>query len=305
MHPKISIITPSFNQGRFIQETVKSVLSQNYPDFEHIIIDGGSTDGTLDILKKYSHLKIVSEPDSGQAAAVNKGLRMATGDIIGWLNSDDTYYPGVFDKVARTIDPEKGIFIIMGRCAYVDEHGKTTGKEHPSMFLSHERVVEIWKGYTIPQPAVFFHKQVYEKCGGLDESLYFCLDYDLFIRYSKLYHFHSINELFATYRYHASSKSVEILQGELLKKSMDVSRKYWGAPTTLSHWRYLLSYILYGGKIGIHSLNRLNMAEKSFYEKAWPAFSRDVFISFILFPPTLFRHVIMPRLSAYFRKGGG
>lgn len=305
MYPKISVVTPSYNQGCFIEETVKSILSQNYPNFEHLIIDGGSTDGTLDILKKYPHLTIVSEPDKGQAAAVNKGLCLATGEIIGWLNSDDTYYPGVFEKVAAIIAPDKGIFIVMGRSAYVDERGWPTGKEHPSMFLSHARVVEIWKGYTIPQPAVFFHRQVYEKCGGLDEGLYFCLDYGLFARYSRDYSFIPINELFATYRLHPASKSLAISQGALLEKSMEVSRRYWGAPTTLSYWRFLLSYILYGGKIGILSLKRLNAAEQSFYNKEWPAFLRDSIISFILFPPIVFRHVILPRLSSYFKKARG
>jgi len=102
--PKITIVTPSFNQGNFIDENIQSVLTQNYPNFEHIIIDGGSIDGTVDILKKYSHLKWVSEPDRGQASALNKGFRMATGDVIGWLNSDDSYLPGTFEVVARAFD---------------------------------------------------------------------------------------------------------------------------------------------------------------------------------------------------------
>ena len=102
--PKITIVTPSFNQGKFIDENIQSVLTQNYPNFEHIIIDGGSIDGTVDILKKYSHLKWVSEPDRGQASALNKGFRMATGDVIGWLNSDDSYLPGTFEVVARAFD---------------------------------------------------------------------------------------------------------------------------------------------------------------------------------------------------------
>ena len=302
MHPKISIITPSYNQGLFIEETIKSVFSQDYTNFEHIVIDGGSTDDTLDILRRYPHLKIVSEPDSGQAAAVNKGLRMATGDIIGWLNSDDIYYPGVFKEIAGTIHPEKGPFIVMGRCLFVDENGKPTGKEHPSEFISSHGVIKIWKGYTIPQPAVFFHRHVYEKCGGLDEKLYFCLDYDLFVRYSRIYHFHKINKPFATYRLHSSSKTNEILQGELLEKSLEVSRRYWGSPRSLSYWSYLLSYLCFGGKLAVMSLKRLNRAERCFYERQWTVFLRDLFISFLLFPPVLFTHVIFPAGKSVFQE---
>jgi len=98
--PSISIVTPSLNQGRYIEQTIQSVLLQNYPNFEHIVIDGGSTDGTVEILKKYPHLKWISEKDSGQSEALNKGLKMATGDIIAWINSDDWYAEGAFNNVA-------------------------------------------------------------------------------------------------------------------------------------------------------------------------------------------------------------
>ena len=124
MLSKISIITPSFNQGSFIETTILSVLEQGYPNFEHIIVDGGSTDDTLAMLARYPHLTVISEPDQGQAEAVNKGLRRASGEIIGWLNSDDTYYPGALAGAAETIDPAKGIYVAMGRCAYIDEAGK-------------------------------------------------------------------------------------------------------------------------------------------------------------------------------------
>src|SRR5512138_2934462 len=131
MTPRISIITPSFNQGIFIEATIRSVLDQGYPELEHIIVDGGSTDNTPAILARYPHLKVISEPDRGQADAVNKGLRLATGEIIGWLNSDDTYYHGALAEAARIIDPAKGVSIAMGRCAYIDEEGSPTGAEHP------------------------------------------------------------------------------------------------------------------------------------------------------------------------------
>ena len=296
--PKISIVTPSFNQGDYIEETIKSVLQQNYPNLEHIVVDGGSTDHTRQILAKYPHLKIICEPDRGQADAVNKGLRAAKGDIIGWLNSDDTYYPGVLDSVAQTIDPQRGIFIAMGRCAYIDEAGRPTGREHPSKFLSHRRVVEIWKDYTIPQPALFFHKAVYEQCGGLDEGLYFALDYDLFLRYTKAFAIHTVDRVWATYRIHTESKTTEISQGELLEKSLTVSRRYWGDPTALSYWQYLASYWLYGGRLGVASLKEVGRAVDCYQGGKIVPFAWHFLLSLLLYAPTTLRHLILPSLQA-------
>jgi glycosyltransferase involved in cell wall biosynthesis len=301
VNPTFSIITPSFNQGLFIEATIKSVLAQNYTAFEHIIVDGGSTDDTPDILSRYPHLKIIREPDRGQADAVNKGLRAARGDIIGWLNSDDTYYLGVFEAVAGTIDPANGVYIVMGHCAYIDEDGTATGREHPSAFTGHRRVVEIWKGYTIPQPAVFFHRKVYEQCGGLDESLYFALDYDLFLRYTRRFAIHPVDQLWATYRLHMSSKTTEISQAELLEKSLVVSRRYWGASSTLSYWRYLASYWMHGGRLGVLSLRRVNRAERAYQERRLAGFFGNLLLSFLWFPPTASRLLILPGIRMLFR----
>src|SRR5262245_60443486 len=106
--PRISIVTPSFNQGQYIAETIESVLAQKYPDVEHIVMDGGSTDSTLDILQRYPHLHVISESDRGQADAINKGFRLVTGTIWGFLNSDDTLLPGTLARVAQEIDPVHG-----------------------------------------------------------------------------------------------------------------------------------------------------------------------------------------------------
>jgi glycosyltransferase involved in cell wall biosynthesis len=296
--PVISVITPSLNQGRYIEATIRSVLAQNYPHFEHIIVDGGSSDETAAILARYPHLKVIREKDRGQSDAVNKGLRAARGEIIGWLNSDDTYYPEIFATVARSIDPARGVLIAMGRCAYIDEAGQLTGREHPSLFTSHRRVVEIWKGYTLPQPAIFFHRSVYEECGGLDEELYFAMDYELFLRYTRRFPIHLVDRLFATYRLHLASKTTEISQGELLERSLRVSRRYWGQPSSLSYWRYLASYWLYGGSLGTASLKRLNLAERAYLQRRMPAFLGNLLLSFLLFPATPVRYLVLPRLRA-------
>src|SRR5262249_1312181 len=160
----------SFNQGRFIRETIESIRAQDYPEVEHIVIDGGSTDDTLEVLAGYPHLQVVSESDRGHADAVNKGFRLATGDIWGFLNSDDTLASGALSRVARGIDPSSGRHVVMGRCRFIDERGRFTGFEHPSHFESHLRVLEIWKGHTIPQPAVFWTPDVWRACGPMRES---------------------------------------------------------------------------------------------------------------------------------------
>ncbi len=298
--PKISIITPSFNQGQFIEDTVRSVLYQDYPDFEHIIIDGGSTDNTFEILNRYPHLNTISEPDSGQAHAVNKGLRMATGEVFGWLNADDTYLRGIFYRVISEIKPAENRYVVMGRCAYIDESGNFSGIEHPSMYESHTRCIKIWKGYTIPQPAVFFHREVFERCGGPDESLYFALDYDLFLRYTKYYRIYSVDELWATYRLHANSKTNELSEGELLEKSIEISRRYWGSPASASYLKYLGSYLWFGGRPAVLSLKRLNVAEKAFFgDNNTITFLANLFLSFILFPPTIIRRLMLPRVRTF------
>ena len=195
--PRISLVTPSFNQGRFIGETIESVLRQNYPNFEHIVIDGASTDETLEILGRYPHLRVISEPDSGQAEAINKGFRMATGDIWGFLNSDDTLMPNALKSVAGEMMSGRGRDIVMGRCRFVDEKGHYMGIEHPSHFESHRRVLEVWKGHFIPQPAVFWRQKVWRKCGGMNETLNSqWIDYDLFCRFSKWYKFLHIVSIF-------------------------------------------------------------------------------------------------------------
>jgi len=317
-HFTISIVTPSFNQGNYLEQTIQSVINQK-GDFkiDYIIVDGGSTDNSLAIIRHYENLlhsgqwplqckaieyRWISEKDSGQAEAVNKGLRLARGEIIGWLNSDDTFFPDALAAVEKAIDPDAGKYVVMGRCLYIDEDGNSLKREHPSDFSSHARVVKIWKGYTIPQPAVFFHRKVYETCGGLDENLYFALDYDLFLRFSKLFGFVTIDRIFATYRLHLSSKTTEISSGVLLEKSLAVSRRYWGEPNSPSYWNYFLSYCLYGGRLGVLSLKKLNLAEAAWQQNRPGAFLGQMLLSAILFPPTIFRFLVMPRLKRLFSR---
>src|SRR5947209_14851315 len=147
--PRISVVTSSYNQGRFLGRTIESVLTQYYPDLEHIVVDGMSTDETPAVLARYPHLRVIREPDRGQADAINKGFRVATGKVYCFLNSDDTFLPGALHRVAGEIDPARGRHVVMGRCIHVDEEDHFTGQEHPSAFVNHRRVLEVWKYNTI------------------------------------------------------------------------------------------------------------------------------------------------------------
>jgi len=240
--PRISVVTCSFNQAAFIGRTIESVLAQDYPDLEHIVVDGMSTDGTAAVLRRYSHLRVIREPDRGQADAINKGFALASGEIQCFLNSDDTLLPGALRHVAREIDALRGRHVVMGRCRFIDEDDRFIGIEHPSDFESHRRVLEIWKGHTIPQPAVFWTREVWDRCGPLDEDAGALLDYDLFCRMSRLYRFHLVDEVLACYRLHSLSQTAAMSDDERLRRAVAVSRRYWGSPLRPGFWAILLSY---------------------------------------------------------------
>src|SRR5262249_36270075 len=158
-------------------------------------------------LRDYPDLQVIREKDSGQADAINKGFRRATGQIWCFLNSDDTFERGALTRVAREMRPAQGRHVVMGRCRFIDENDRFIGVEHPSAYESHARVLAIWKGYTIPQPAVFWTPEVWQRCGALNEREQLMLDYDLFCRFSRAYDFHVFDQIVANYRLHAASKT--------------------------------------------------------------------------------------------------
>ncbi|MEB3211902.1 MAG: glycosyltransferase family 2 protein, partial [Leptolyngbyaceae bacterium] len=175
--PRISIITPSYNQGHFIEETIRSVLLQSYPNLEYIIIDGGSSDNTVEIISKYaSHLAYwVSEPDRGQSHAINKGLARATGEIIAYINSDDYYLPGSFRKIAEYYNNHPETDLIHGRCRYIDEMGNKVGEQFGNI-QTFEEIIDLWGVWwnkrQFVQPEVFWSRRIFEKIGLFNESLY-------------------------------------------------------------------------------------------------------------------------------------
>lgn len=206
--PLVSIITPSFNQARYIRNTIESVLSQDYPNIEYIVVDGGSSDGTLEILQSYEHLgdrfRYVSEPDNGQSHALNKGFCMANGQIIGWLNSDDTYLPGAIRNAVDMFRANPQFGMVYGKANYTDENNVVL---YPYVVepYNQERLVETC---FICQPAAFIRADVIRSMNGVDESLKFCMDYDLWIRISRNHPLGYIDDVLATFRLHDESKTI-------------------------------------------------------------------------------------------------
>jgi len=204
-HPLFTIITPSFNQGRFIRQTIESVMSQNLSSLEHLIIDGGSNDETLSVLRSFGDsIQWQSEPDSGQAHAINKGLSVARGDIIGWLNSDDIYYPGTLMTVSDIFSKHPDIDIIYGMADHIGEDGAILRP-----YFSEEWNYERLKEYCfICQPAVFFRRGLIEKFGLLDEKLNYCMDYEYWLRIGREISFYYVKQKFAGSRLHDQNKTI-------------------------------------------------------------------------------------------------
>lgn len=176
---KLSIVTPSFNQGEFIERTIQSVITQQDDCLEYVVMDGGSTDQTLEILRQYqTHLTWVSEPDKGQSHAVNKGIMNTSGEIIGWLNSDDIYYPQTFQKIRQFFAKHPEIDVVYGDADFIDREGKKLYR-YPTERWNLQRFKSVC---FISQPATFFRRRVVEQYGLIDESLNFCMDYEYWLR---------------------------------------------------------------------------------------------------------------------------
>lgn len=204
---RVSIVTPSYNQAAFIEETICSVLDQGYPNLEYFIIDGGSSDGTVEIIKKYAdHLAgWISEADRGQTDAINKGFARASGQIYAWLNSDDTYHPGSIAEAVAYLEAHPEAGMVYGDANLIDDKGIVIGK-FPARQTDYHRLM---RGYVhIPQQAAFFRGDLWHQVGPLDPTFYFAMDYDLWVRLSKVARLDYSARLWANFRLHGNAKSV-------------------------------------------------------------------------------------------------
>lgn len=205
IQPYFTIVTPSYNQGKFIQRTIESVLHQKFYSLEYLIFDGGSGDQTVEVLRSFGNaIQWISEPDRGQAHAVNKGLKAARGEVIGWLNSDDIYYPGALQTVHDFFIANPTVDILYGMGDHIDEYDNVMEPYYNEEW-NYERLKEIC---FICQPAVFFRKSIVDKFGVLDENLRFCMDYEYWLRIGKEKPVYYLKQKLAGSRLYADTKTL-------------------------------------------------------------------------------------------------
>ena len=222
--PLVSIVTPTYNMARFLEETIQSVLSQDYPNIEYIVIDGGSTDGTLDILRKYEgRLRYVSEPDRGQTDAINKGFQLSRGSVFAFLCADDTYLPSAVGIAVRQLIANPGHAGIYGEGYLTDGAGTNLGRYPTKEFDSELLKTECF----ICQPAAFLWRDAFREAGLMDVSLRNGLDYDLWIRLAKRHSLLKVDEYLATSRMHRGSKTLRERAG-VFKASIEVLKAHYG-----------------------------------------------------------------------------
>lgn len=229
--PSISIITATLNQAKFIEKTIESVLSQGYKRLEYIIIDGGSVDNTSSIVAKYNrHLTYICKKDKGQTNAINKGLKLANGDIVAYINSDDYYEPDALGKVAQYFQKHTDAMWLTGKCRIVDENDNEVRKSvsiYKNILLNNIRSLSLLKMIQyINQPATFWRRQVHREIGFLDEKLFYAMDYDfwlrMFVKYGNLAY---IDDVLANFRVYKDSKTGRDPKGQFAEE-IQVARRY-------------------------------------------------------------------------------
>ena len=242
--PLVSIVTPTFNMARFLPETIESVLSQDYPRIEYTVIDAGSTDGTIDILRGYGdRLQWISEPDKGQADAVNKGFARSQGEIFTFLNADDLYYPGAVSAAVEAFREHADCAVVYGDANYTREDGSVISP-YPVQPFDAKLLGHLCY---ICQPASFINSAVFAETGMLDASLHLTLDYDLWLRIAKRHPMRKLNRLLATCRMHADNKTIG-RRAETFREVVQITKRHCNYVPL--NWLYGYAGYLLDGKDG-------------------------------------------------------
>lgn len=218
----VSIVTPSLNQAPYVREAIESVRAQTYAPIEHVVVDGGSADGTLDILRSYDSLRWVSEPDGGQSQALNKALRLAAGGIIGWLNADDAYAPAAVAEAVEALQAT-GAALVYADVSRVD--GDHVNPRRIRSRPEFDLWTELNLGCGIYSPAVFFTREAFEAVGDFDEALHMTMDYDLWLRIGKRFPVHHVDAVWGVQRIHEHAKTTRV---DPWPERLAVSRRHGG-----------------------------------------------------------------------------
>lgn len=251
-YPTIGIVTPSYNQGFFIKETIDSVLGQQYARLDYRVVDGGSTDDTLDILNSYgSRIKWVSEKDDGQAQAVNKGLKRITSDIVAFINSDDAYLPGAFSSVGRYFHDHPEAMWLTGDHCIIDGNGKRIQPYvagYKKMLRRHPGFSRLAVANYIVQPSTFWRRKLVDEIGFFDESLQYCFDYDFWMRAIQRYPLHVLDNKLSLFRIHGASKGGSRFERQFAEEHQ-VLKRYSTSKTLLGIHRLHAMLIVFAYRI--------------------------------------------------------
>jgi glycosyltransferase involved in cell wall biosynthesis len=248
MKPKISVVTATYNRRDFLPRCIEGVAAQDYPAKEHIIIDGGSTDGAVELLREYAarypHVRWISEKDEGISDALNKGMALATGDVIGVNGDDDFYVPGTFEVVADAFAQNPSAGVVSGHCDHIGNDGAVifTSK---AAFVSRREMIECWKHWArttfLPAPSTFFRREVLDAVGGFDVADRYAMDYHHWIKITEKFEVKIVDRVFAKFRYDEGTVSYSA-SGRQAAEMYAISRRYWGRQWSPSYYHFALSY---------------------------------------------------------------
>ena len=248
---KISVVTATLNRRDFLPRCIESVVAQDHPDKEHVLIDGGSTDGAVEVLRdyagRYPHIRWVSEKDGGLSEALNKGLALATGAACGVLGDDDFYLPGALARVAGEFARRPEVGLVSGDCDQVHNDGSLWVTLH-SCFTTRDELLQPWRYWgrpvMLPAPSTFISRAALATVGGFDERDQYAMDYRHWVKITEKFPVQTVGQTLAVFRCGQGTISFSANRKQRAE-TMRISRDYWGSPVRPAYWRFLRSYLRY------------------------------------------------------------